>query len=86
MVGDTLARITEAVAGLSAPEPAPNPLELEHQEAFLLRTREKCLASPLSWEDRRVVLELLGSAKRAFYLVDSVREERASVSRASPGG
>ena len=85
MVGDTLARITEAVAGLSAPEPAPNPLELEHQEEFLLRTREKCLASPLSWEDRGVVLEL-GSAKRAFYLVDSVREERASVSRASPGG
>jgi phosphate:Na+ symporter len=83
LVDATLARIGDVVTGLSTPAPLPDPLKLEHQEAFLLRTREKCLASTLSWEERGVVLELLGSAKRAFYLVDLVRSERASVTRST---
>jgi phosphate:Na+ symporter len=35
----------------------------------------------LSWEDRGAILALLGSAERAFYLIDRIHEERLSVPR-----
>lgn len=82
LVVDTLDRIGEAMKSLGAEAATADSRKLEQQEEFLIRTREKCLASPLPWDERGVVLELLGSAKRAFYLVELVRSERASVTRA----
>ncbi len=84
LVGDTLDRVQAALAVLMAPEPAVAPLRAEQQAEFLLRTREKCLALPLAWEERGAILEVLGSVKRAFYVIDLVRAERDSVARGVP--
>lgn len=52
------------------------------REQFLLASRERCLGSDaLSWEERGAVLALLGSAERAFFLIDRVDAERRSVPR-----
>ncbi len=64
------------MTSLATGAPAPDSSTLEQQEEFLVRTREKCLASSLPWEERGVVLELLGSAKRTFYVVELIRSER----------
>jgi phosphate:Na+ symporter len=84
LVVDTLDRVQAALAVLVAPGPAVAPLRAEQQAEFLLRTREKCLALPLAWEERGAILEVLGSVKRAFYLIDLVRAERDSVARGLP--
>jgi phosphate:Na+ symporter len=57
--------------------------ESERQQ-FLLATRERCLrlGSDLTWEQRGAILELLGSAERAFFLIDRIDAERRSVPRA----
>ena len=56
---------------------------LEQYERFLLDTRQRCLeaGSRLSWEDRGRILELLGSAERAFFLINRIEAERGSVPR-----
>jgi phosphate:Na+ symporter len=46
-----------------------------------LRERAIRMGSELPWEDRGAILALLGSAERAFYLVDRIHEERLSVPR-----
>lgn len=52
------------------------------RERFLLDTRERCLnAADLPWEERGAVLALLGSAERAFFLIERVDDERRSVPR-----
>jgi phosphate:Na+ symporter len=53
---------------------------------FLLATRERCLqlGADLPWEERGAVLELLGSAERAFFLIQRIDAERRSVPRAVP--
>jgi phosphate:Na+ symporter len=55
----------------------------EAQE-FLATTRERCLAwgGDLPWEERGAILELLGSAERALFLIARIIEERRSVPRA----
>ena len=39
------------------------------------------LGTELSWEERGAILELLGSAERAFFLINRIDMERASVPR-----
>jgi phosphate:Na+ symporter len=39
------------------------------------------LGVDLPWEERGAVLELLGSAERAFFLIDRIDAERRSVPR-----
>jgi phosphate:Na+ symporter len=46
-----------------------------------LRDRTIKMGSELPWEDRGAILALLGSAERAFYLIDRIHEERKSVPR-----
>jgi phosphate:Na+ symporter len=55
----------------------------EERGSFLLATRAKCLelGATLPWEERGVILELLGSAERAFFLIDRIDAERRSVPR-----
>ena len=50
----------------------------------LLALRERCLklGADLPWAERGAILTLLGSAERAFYLIERIDAERRSVSRA----
>ena len=51
--------------------------------SILLTLRERCLkkGGELPWAERGAVLTLLGSAERAFYLIERIDAERRSVSR-----
>ncbi len=55
----------------------------EERGRFLQATRTKCLelGAALPWEERGAILELLGSAERAFFLIDRIDMERRSVPR-----
>ena len=48
--------------------------------------RERCLrlGAELPWVERGAILALLGSAERAFFLIERIDAERRSVSRAVP--
>ena len=50
-----------------------------------MRDRAVKMGSELPWEDRGAILALLGSAERAFYLIERIHEERKSVPRVVPG-
>jgi phosphate:Na+ symporter len=52
----------------------------------LLALRERCLrlGAELPWVERGAILALLGSAERAFFLVERIDSERRSVSREVP--
>lgn len=56
---------------------------LAGNDAALLALRQRCLemGQQLSWDERGAILALLGSAERAFFLVDRIQSERQSVSR-----
>ena len=43
--------------------------------------REQCLNADLEWAERGSILTLLGSAERAFYLIERIAVERRSVPR-----
>lgn len=53
------------------------------REQFLIETRSRTLqlGSDVSWPERGAVLELLGSAERAFFLIERIAAERRSVPR-----
>jgi len=55
----------------------------EEREQFLLDARGRCLklGAEVPWAERGAVLELLGSAERAFFLIDRIAAERRSVPR-----
>jgi phosphate:Na+ symporter len=53
-------------------------------DAFLVETRDRALKGgpgELPWAERGAILALLGSAERAFFLIDRIVEERLSVPR-----
>jgi phosphate:Na+ symporter len=57
---------------------------VDSRQQFLLSTRESCLRlgpSELSWQERGAILTLLGSAERAFFLINRIDAERRSVPR-----
>ena len=81
----TIDRVDEALRVLLPDTgPAGPPSLPEDRQEFLVATRERCLAlgNGLPWEERGALLELLGSAERAFFLVDRLDAERRSVPRA----
>ena len=59
---------------------------LEANQPVLLALREKCLrlGEELPWGERGAILAILGSAERAFFLIDRIDAERRSVSREAP--
>ena len=63
---------------------ALDPPSDEERRQFLPSTRQRCLqlGAALSWEERGAILELLGSAERAFFLIERIDGERRSVPRA----
>jgi phosphate:Na+ symporter len=46
--------------------------------------RDRCLKADLPWSERGAILTLLGSAERAFYLIERIDAERRSVARVVP--
>lgn len=58
-------------------------LDIDKLEAAILALRDRCLrlGAELSWAERGAILTLLGSAERAFYLINRIVDERQSVSR-----
>ena len=87
LVEATLSQIEHAIRplfGVSAGPGAASPVTRAEAQEFLAGTRERCLAwgADLPWEERGAILELLGSAERALFLMAAIIEERRSVPRA----
>ena len=85
LVNATLEQIAQAMRTiLPGNGSAASPPSEEERHAFLLSTRERCLqlGADLPWEERGAILELLGTAERAFFLIDRIDAERRSVPRA----
>jgi phosphate:Na+ symporter len=87
LVDATLDDIAEAMRAIT---PSTQDMPVVSAEAAprlsrLLALRERCLKqSDLSWGERGAILTLLGSAERAFFLIERIDDERRSVSRAVP--
>ena len=78
LLAQEMSIIVPGVAKGGAPALADNDARL--RALADLRDRTIKMAD-LSWEDRGAILALLGSAERAFYLIDRIHEERLSVPR-----
>jgi phosphate:Na+ symporter len=79
-------QVAEALTAIKPPatEDAAVSAEAEPRLAGLLALRERCLrlGGELPWGDRGAILALLGSAERAFFLIERIDAERRSVPRA----
>lgn len=66
----------------------PVTAEAEPRVTGLLQLRERCLrlGAELPWVERGAILALLGSAERAFFLIERIDGERKSVARTVPAG
>jgi phosphate:Na+ symporter len=53
----------------------------QHSDILKIRQHALALQSPLSWQERGSLLEMLGSLERAFTIAERIHAERASVSR-----
>ncbi|MDQ8726622.1 Na/Pi symporter [Bradyrhizobium sp. LHD-71] len=83
--------IDEISSGLQSIEPAsgspkPAAANMDDRMPKLVALRERCLklGSELPAEDRGAIIAILGSAERAFYLIDRIDAERRSVARVLP--
>ena len=88
LVDATLGRIAEAMRAIT-PQTQDAPrvaAEAAPRTAALLELRERCLKAgvELPWAERGSILTLLGSAERAFFLIERIDAERRSVSRYLP--
>ena len=88
LVDDTLDSIAEAMRAIT-PQMADAPrvlAEAAPRVVALLALRDRCLksGSDLPWAERGAILTLLGSAERAFFLIERIDAERRSVSRYVP--
>ncbi len=88
LVNKIVEQISLALRKIAAPGGAGSAVEVNGaaQKQFLLSTRAQCLNlnANLPWEERGAILALLGSAERAFFLIERVDAERKSVSREVP--
>jgi phosphate:Na+ symporter len=81
MVAQELSIIVPSLKG-AKPAIADADARIEALES--LRNRAVDMGPELPWEDRGAILALLGSAERAFYLIQRINEERKSVPRIVP--
>lgn len=84
LVDATLAQITEAMHAI-APNGNKQPVSAAAAGRLpaLQSLRDRCLklGAELPWAERGAILTLLGSAERAYYLIERIDAERKSVSR-----
>lgn len=87
LVDATLAQITEAMHAI-APNGNKEPVSAVAAGRLpaLQALRDRCLklGTELPWAERGAILTLLGSAERAYYLIERIDAERKSVSRVVP--
>jgi phosphate:Na+ symporter len=85
LVDATLDQIADAMKAITprTQDMPPVSPEAEPRLAGLLALRGRCLrqGAELPWVDRGAILTLLGSAERAFYLIERIDAERRSVAR-----
>jgi phosphate:Na+ symporter len=85
LVDETLEQVARGMASVLPRRPGSEVVapSAEERDQFLLSTRGRCLklGADLAWEERGAILELLGSAERAFFLIDRIDAERRSVPR-----
>jgi phosphate:Na+ symporter len=83
IVADLLCLVDEAVARRVHNVGAQSGNVLEDNTDVLVALRSRCLdqGKPLTWDERGALLALLGSAERAFFLIERIQSERQSVSR-----
>ena len=84
-VVDQVADALRAIIPIDQVNP-PVTADAEPRLKGLLELRERCLrlGAELPWVERGAILALLGSAERAFYLIERIDSERKSVSRSVP--
>jgi phosphate:Na+ symporter len=82
---DQVGEALGAIVPIGEDKPAAAALS-EPRIMGLLALRERCLrlGAELPWVERGAILALLGSAERAFFLVERIDSERRSVSREVP--
>ena len=85
-VDAVLEQVAHAIRTISPKSHALSLVDPEERRQFLLATRQRLLEADgdLPWAERGRVLELLGSAERAFLLIDRIDAERKSVPRVVP--
>lgn len=88
LVDTILDEVSEALRAIIpiGQENPPVTAAAEGRTQGLLALRERCLrlGAELPWVERGAILALLGSAERAFFLVERIDAERRSVSRDVP--
>ncbi len=84
-VVDQVADAMRAIVPIDQLNP-PVTAEAAPRIALLPGLRERCLklGADLPWVERGAILALLGSAERAFFLIERIDAERRSVSRVVP--
>jgi len=88
LAGEMLDQVADALGAIAPDERNRKPATADAaaREAVLLALRARCLApgAELPWSERGAILALLGSAERAFFLIERIDAERKSVSREVP--
>lgn len=84
-VVDQVAEAMRAIVPIGQLHP-PVTADAAPRVALLPALRERCLklGAELPWVERGAILALLGSAERAFFLIERIDAERRSVSRIVP--
>jgi phosphate:Na+ symporter len=84
-VVDQVAEAMRAIVPIGQLNPSVT-AEAAPRVALLSALRERCLklGAELPWVERGAILALLGSAERAFFLIERIDAERRSVSRVVP--
>jgi phosphate:Na+ symporter len=88
LVDATLDNIAEAMGAITPTTQDMPPVSAEAAPRLpaLVALRERCLTqgADLPWAERGAILTLLGSAERAYFLIERIDAERRSVSRFGP--
>jgi phosphate:Na+ symporter len=85
LVNEIIDQVTDALRAIIPIHQANPPVTAEAQPRIdaLLGLRERCLrlGAELPWVERGAILALLGSAERAYVMIERIDDERRSVSR-----
>jgi phosphate:Na+ symporter len=88
LVNEVIDQVTDALRAIIPINQANPPVTAEAQPRIdaLLTLRERCLrlGAELPWVERGAILALLGSAERAYVMIERIDDERRSVSREVP--
>jgi phosphate:Na+ symporter len=85
LLNRTLDQVGEALNGILPDAPKTGSISADTRLPAISALREECLKNQeLPWADRGALLAILGSAERAFYLIERIDAERKSVMRVVP--